>query len=237
VIRPTVALENLSQESGRGVVRAAFAIMAQVGSLEPVRLVDLTQATGIPRPTVHRILRQLIEVGAVRRDGTRYRLGATLLSLGQQVTAERRLRVIARRPMAELAAATGAAVVLSATIEGQAVVLDVVDARIPLGYAVEPGRPVPLESAQARAHREACRSTPIVESGRVVPGVSCVAMAVPLGGNEIAAVTTVVAGLRPSASLLAATRSVAVRIAGQVRTPAVDKRTQRESSLSGRSVV
>jgi len=36
---------------------------------------------GIPRQTVHRLLKQLIEAGAVRREGTRYRLGASLLGL------------------------------------------------------------------------------------------------------------------------------------------------------------
>jgi DNA-binding Lrp family transcriptional regulator len=57
-----------------------------VGALEPVRLLDLAEATGIPGPTVHRLLKQLIEVGAVRREGTRYRLGASLSELGARVT-------------------------------------------------------------------------------------------------------------------------------------------------------
>jgi DNA-binding IclR family transcriptional regulator len=91
--------------------------------------------------TVHRLLRQLIEAGAVRRDGTRCRLGASLLGLGALVTPERRLRVAARRPMAELAATTGAAVSLSGTIGGDVVFLDTVDARLPLGFLPEPGRP------------------------------------------------------------------------------------------------
>src|ERR1700722_16201681 len=95
-------------------------------------------------PTVHRLLKQLIEVGAMRREGTRYRLGASLLGLGSRVTPERRLRVVARRPLAEIAAATGAAVSLSATIGSDAVFLDTVDARVPLGLAMpEPGSRVP----------------------------------------------------------------------------------------------
>ena len=102
------------------------------------RLIDLANVSGISA-TVRRLLPQLIAVGAVRREGTRYRLGASLLGLGSRVSPERRLRVAARRPIAELATATGAAVQLSAVIGGEAVYLDAVDARIPLGLTAEPG--------------------------------------------------------------------------------------------------
>jgi DNA-binding IclR family transcriptional regulator len=50
------------------------------------RLIDLSEATGIPRPTVHRLLKQLMDVGAVGREGTRYRPGASLLGLGARHT-------------------------------------------------------------------------------------------------------------------------------------------------------
>ena len=56
-----------------------------VGVMEPVRLGDLAQATGIPKPTVYRLLGQLLDVGAVRREGVRYRLGESLLGLGSLV--------------------------------------------------------------------------------------------------------------------------------------------------------
>jgi hypothetical protein len=60
-----------TQNGGRSVIGAAFELLDHVGALEPVRLIDLAEATGIPRQTVHRLLKQLIEVGAVRREGTR----------------------------------------------------------------------------------------------------------------------------------------------------------------------
>jgi hypothetical protein len=168
---------------------------------------------------VHRLLKQLIEVGAVRRDGdgTRYRLGASLLGLGALVSPERRLRVAARRPMAELAAATGAAVSLSGTIGGEVVFLDTVDARVPLGFLPEPGARVPAGTAQARAHAEIGRLTPVVDAGGVLPDLSCVAVAVPLGGGQMAAVSALVAGMRPPLALLAATRTTGARISGRLR--------------------
>jgi hypothetical protein len=212
-----------SHNDGRSIVETAFDLLDQVGALQPVRLIDLAQATGVPRPTVHRLLKQLIEVGAVRREGTRYRLGASLLGLGSRVTPERRLRVAARRPMAELAAATGAAVSLSATIGGDVVFLDTVDARDPLGFLPEPGARVPSGTAQARAHTEIGRSVPIVDAGSVLADVSCVAVAVPLGDGQVAAVSALVVGIRPPAALLAATRATGARIAGRLRAPSVGR--------------
>jgi DNA-binding IclR family transcriptional regulator len=205
-----------AEASGRGVVGAAFALLDQIGDLQPVRLVDLAAATGIPRPTVHRLLKQLIEVGAVRRDRARYRLGASLLGLGAQVTPERKLRAVARRPLAELAATTGAATSLTAMLGGAAVFLDTIDARVPLGFRAEPGSPVPPGTAQALAHHSAGRLTPVIDAGGVQPGVSCVAVTITLGGGAVAAVTTVIAGMRPSPAMLTATRATAARIAGRL---------------------
>jgi len=85
------------RNDGRGVIEAAFELLDHVGALEPVRLLDLANVSGIPRETVRRLLQQLIAVGAVSRDGNRYRLGASLLGLGARVGPERRLRVVARR--------------------------------------------------------------------------------------------------------------------------------------------
>ncbi|MBV8347098.1 MAG: helix-turn-helix domain-containing protein [Mycolicibacterium sp.] len=190
-----------------------------MGALEPVRLLDLAKVSGIPRETVRRLLQQLIAVGAVSREGTRYRLGASLLGLGARVSPERRLRVAARRPIAELATATGAAVQLSAMIGGEAVYLDAVGARVPFGLAIEPGARVPPGTAAARAHTELRGAAPIVDAGGVVADLSCVAVTVPLGNGAVAAVSTLVAGRRPPLGLLAATRATGARIAGLLRAP------------------
>jgi len=207
-------VDRSTQSDGRSVIGTAFELLEHVGALEPVRLIDLAEVTGIPRQTVYRLLKQLIGARAVRREGTRYRLGASLLGLGSRVTPERRLRVVARRPLAELAAATGAAVSLSATIGCDAVFLDTVDARVPLGPAMpEPGSRVPQGTAPARAHTEIGPHAPIVDARGCLPDISCVAVAVPLGGGDVAAVTTLVAGQRPSVGLMAATRATGARIA------------------------
>ena len=207
------------RNDGRGVIESAFELLDHVGALEPVRLLDLANVSGIPRETVRRLLQQLIAVGAVSRVGTRYRLGASLLGLGSRVSPERRLRVAARRPIAELATATGAAVQLSAVIGGEAVFLDVVDARSPVGFTAEPGARVPPGTAAARAYAELGRAAPIVDAGGVLADLSCVAIAIPLGDNAAAAVSLLVAERRPPLGLLAATRATGTRIVSLLRTP------------------
>src|SRR5262245_16278464 len=168
------------RSDGRGVIESAFELLDHVGALEPVRLLDLANVSGIPRETVRRLLQQLIAVGAVSRDGSRYRLGVSLLGLGSRVSPERRLRVAARRPVAELAAATGAAVELSAVIGGEAVYLDAVESRVRLRHKAEPGAPVPPGTAAARAHTEFCCAAPLVDAGGVLADMSCVAVTIPL---------------------------------------------------------
>ncbi len=112
----------------RRVIESAFELLELVHTLEPVRLVELTEKAGMPRATVHRMLAQLIAVGAVCRDGAHYCLGASLLRLGAAVGPQRRLRHAARRPIAELAAATGAAVSLSGRIGDDLLFVDAVQA-------------------------------------------------------------------------------------------------------------
>jgi IclR helix-turn-helix domain len=211
------AAPGAPRNDGRGVIESAFELLDHIAALEPVRLLDLANVSGIPRETVRRLLQQLIAVGAVSRDGNRYRLGASLLGLGARVSPERRLRVAARRPIAELAAATGAGVQLSVAIGGEAVYLDTVAPRVPFGLTAEPGDRVPPGTAAARAHTEFASATPIVDAGGLLADVSCVAVAIPLGNDAAAAVSTLVAARRPPLGLLAATRATGARIAGALR--------------------
>jgi IclR-like helix-turn-helix domain-containing protein len=208
---------QVGTNGGNGVIQTAFCLLENIGALEPVRLYDLAQATGIPRPTVHRLLRQLITVGAVRRDGKRYCLGASLLGLGSRVTAERRLRVAARRPIVELAAATGAAVNLSTTLDGRTVYLDTIESRGPQPFVAEPGAAVPAGTAEAQANTLFARSTPFVDAGGILPDLSCVAVPIGLGSGQCAAVSALFMGPRPPAELLTLTRMAAMRITARLQ--------------------
>jgi hypothetical protein len=201
----------------RGVIESAFILLDLVAELQPVRLVDLSAASGIPHPTVHRLLRQLLEGGAVRREGSRYALGASLLRLGATVTPAARLRVASRRLMAELATMTGAAVSLSADLGDGPVYLDTLEARSPVRFVARAGNHVPPETAQWRAHDCLAATVPLVDAGQVAVNHSCVAMGIPLGSSSgIAVVCTLISAARPPHQMIAATRWAAERIADSV---------------------
>jgi hypothetical protein len=203
-------------DAGRGVVEAAFAVLDQVREQQPARLLDLAAATGIPRPTVHRLLGQLLAVGAVRRDGRKYWLGPSLLIGGGQL--ERRVRAVATRPVAELAARTGAGVTLTISVGGRGVVLQMIDAHEPLGVAAEPGEPVETGTAQAEA-LAAGELRPYIDPGRIVSGLTCVAMPIRLPGGDTAAITAMARSPYPSPALLDATRHTAARVADRLARP------------------
>jgi len=60
-------------------------------------------------------------------------------------------------------------------------------------------RPGTAGRAQARENTEIGRPAPIVDAGSVLADLTCVVVAVPLGGGDVAAVSALVAGMRPSA--------------------------------------
>jgi len=130
---------------------------------------------------------------------TRTTIGALLVALAKlpNQAAEPCLRL----QNAVTAAATGAAVGLSARIGGDAVFLATIDARVPLGLP-EPGSRVPPGTAPARVHTEIGCPAPIVDAGGYLAHINCVAVAVPLGRGQVAAVTTLVAGQAPAARVV-----------------------------------
>jgi DNA-binding IclR family transcriptional regulator len=211
--------------TGRSVIASAFELIDLIRLLDPARLIDLAAASGLPRPTAHRLLTQLIEVGAVRKEGTSYRLGTGLLSLGEQMSTERRLRLAARRPLAELAVRTGAGVSLTAAFGDEAFYLESMDAHRPLAALPEVGGPLLAGTAQARVQGvddlgpTARRPMMCVDAGEVISGLSCVAVAVPLPLGGRATICAAIMESQPSRALLAATRAAAARITALLGEP------------------
>lgn len=79
-----------------------------------MRLSEIVQASGLPQPTAHRLLKQLIAGGLVTQDREkRYRLGHFAYELGLAASAHHGLKEMARAHMAEIAMRTGDTVFLS----------------------------------------------------------------------------------------------------------------------------
>ena len=234
-VSPTTAddFEGLAS-APRAVLGGAFALLTSLRELGSARVSELQRDSGLPRTTVHRLLSQLEQVGAVERSSGRWRLGPTIVELGAGVPAEPRLRSVAQRPLMELASATGATVALSVEMAGEGMVIDVLPGKRVLPHHPEPGMTLdrarlaevgidPAKLAALRAHEQAHRGDlrPVIDAGGVVPGVSCVAAPLRLSRGDVGAVWMIVpSGEGVPAPLVAATRRTAGRIASQLSQPA-----------------
>jgi IclR family transcriptional regulator, acetate operon repressor len=218
----------------RAVVETAFGLLASLQGLGSARVSELQRHSGLPRTTVHRLLGQLEEVGAVERSGRRWRLGPTLIKFGAGVPAQPRLRSVARRPLMDLANATGALVALTVEMAGHGVVVDVMPGTRPLAREPEAGQVVSradlaaagLEEpklATVRAHQRARRGDlrPVIDAGDADPRVSCVAAPLRISSLDVACVSLMLPGrVGIPAHLVDATRRAAARIASQLSQPA-----------------
>jgi DNA-binding IclR family transcriptional regulator len=210
----------------RAVVGGAFDVLASLRELGSARVSELQRDSGLPRTTVHRLLKQLEEVGAVERSAGRWRLGPAIVELGAGVPAEPRLRAVARRPLMDLANATGALVALSVEMAGQLVVVEVLPGKSRLALEPDPGMVLERgQEAAVRAHKQARRGDlrPVVDAGEVDPRVSCVAAPLRLSPRDVAVVWLMVpGGVGVPAGVVGATRRTAGRIASMLSRPSHD---------------
>lgn len=129
-----------SGESRRSVLGRAFDILECFSGDEPEQTIgSLCAKTDLPPATVHRMLANLAEWGAVERAARgRYRLGVRLWRLGWGVPRVRQLKDVARPHLVDLYSATGAVTALGSRDGLQVVVADVI-----AGNATTRRNPVP----------------------------------------------------------------------------------------------
>ena len=99
--------------SGVGVVDKVVAVLRALESNGPSTLVELQDATGLPRATAHRLATALEDHGLVRRDANgKFALGMGLVSMGKAASSALPLTEIARPVLDALRATTGESVQL-----------------------------------------------------------------------------------------------------------------------------
>lgn len=77
------------------VLERAFDLLSTFSSVHPQRsMMDISVETGLPKSTVHRLLRQLVDLGVLERAGLYYRLSPRLFTLGG-LSAEEGMRRLA----------------------------------------------------------------------------------------------------------------------------------------------
>lgn len=115
-------------ESKRSVLGRAFDILeCFAGGQNEQSITALCTHTGLPPATVHRMLANLVEWGAIERAGRgRYRLGRRLWRLGNDVPSSRALKDTARPCLVDLHSMTGQVAVLASPDGDQMVVADVI---------------------------------------------------------------------------------------------------------------
>ncbi|MEZ0093214.1 IclR family acetate operon transcriptional repressor [Streptacidiphilus sp. EB129] len=141
---PPASLDAQASDRSGGVqsVERAFQlleVLADAGGVST--LSDLATASGLPMPTIHRLIRTLVQQGYVRQDtARRYTLGPRLIRLGE--TAGRLLGSWARPYLAELMDTTGETANLAVLEAGEVVYVGQVPSRHSMRMFTEVGRRV-----------------------------------------------------------------------------------------------
>jgi len=125
----------------------SFAILeAVVRAGHPVSLDEVTETSGLPKPTAFRILAMLQEGGLLRREplSKRYIVGTRLSAFALDVLQQSSLRGEWHRILQELVDEIGESCNLTTLDAGEVLYLDRVETPLPLRLHLEPGTRVPL---------------------------------------------------------------------------------------------
>jgi IclR family acetate operon transcriptional repressor len=120
----------------------AAEVLDALGDLTPhAQLGDLVDKTGIPKPTLYRILRILSERGLVEQDSTgMYRMGARVFSLAARAFESIQVSDDVREVMVDLGSKVHLAVHVSAFRGDQLIYIDKLEADTPFYMRSEIGR-------------------------------------------------------------------------------------------------
>lgn len=189
------------KNAGRGVLEGAFALLEALEQAGEAGLTALAADSGLPKTSAHRLLEQLISLGAVERSGGVYRMGARVFRLGRTWQPYPGLLAAANGPVRRLAESTGATVAICVLREGRTMAVAGVPGEVSELVPLRPGMTWPWTAAAGKvlvaSSPPGLPIGPMPESWRwtareirergaafdreeLVPGVSCVA--VPLHG-------------------------------------------------------
>lgn len=135
--------------SGVGVLDKAMTVLGAVET-SPKALAELVEATGLSRPTAHRLAVALEAHGVLRRDEDgRFCLGLRLIGLGHEAAEAVPVWVAARPALAWLHEHTGESVQLFVRDGGERVCVESIESARELRTIVPVGARLPLEVGSA----------------------------------------------------------------------------------------
>jgi DNA-binding IclR family transcriptional regulator len=138
--------ERNEQLAELGITGKAFSVLEVVSqNPQPTSMAEIMRLTGMTKPTAHRIVNLLIEMGFLQRDefGAGFIEGDSLVGLAHRIlaaAAPRSLRHTILKRMSELVGETCNYGVLSG---GEVIYLDRVEGKWPLGLRFDAGSRVP----------------------------------------------------------------------------------------------
>jgi IclR family transcriptional regulator, acetate operon repressor len=138
-------LGNSDEQHISSALRAITVLEAIAAADGPLGLVELMDATGLPKPTVHRIVGQLLDAGLLLREaeGKRYAPGPRLASLGLAALTHVAWRAPRHAILKTLVAEIGETCNLTLLDGTEVVYLDRVEAAWPLRLHFQTGSRVP----------------------------------------------------------------------------------------------
>jgi DNA-binding IclR family transcriptional regulator len=231
--------ESGSPGGGRGVLEGAFLVLDALAQLQEAGLSALAAASGLPKATTHRLLAQLVELGAVEQLGARYRVGYRMLGVGHAWQPYPGLREAARGPLRGLTKATGASAAVCVLRTGRTVLVAGTRGRHASHPAVAPGSVLPWPTAAGKAlvatnrsagllaavaspaswarQSEAIRSSGIaVNLEQSAPDIRCLATPIRDAHGETVAALAIQATCANQARLTAALQRASVAIAASL---------------------
>jgi len=224
---PKPGHNGVAGNGSRGVLDGAFELL-EVLSRAPggAGLSELARETGLPKATTHRLLEQLLALGAAQRDGQRYRVGGTLARLGRAWQPHPALRRASLAPARTLSHLTGGAATAVCVLEGHAIrvvatsgamtdamhrmqtgdelVARTAAAQVLLAARPQGDPPVGYTRPEwARVRNGISRHAAVaVDHQDILPGVYCAAAAIPLAASGgVASISALFLGHRPPKDL------------------------------------
>jgi len=116
---------------------------------EPIGISELARTLAVPKATVHRHVQTLLRHGLARQEPatTRYAAGVKLFILGERLRERFDILPIARDELIRLRDETGQPATLSALVENQVIVLEVVQGKAIVNFGTQPGTVLDLHAS------------------------------------------------------------------------------------------
>jgi IclR family transcriptional regulator, acetate operon repressor len=178
---------------GRSVLAGAFALLDNLMEHGEMGLSQLATKAAMPKTTVHRLLDQLEELGAVENARGRYQIGAQMFRLGQMWEPYPRLLHVARQPLRALSATIRTSTVLAVPRRDSEVVAAASVVRAEDVIRLRPGNTVPSGLEFVSAPVRSPSNTVLGTVGAVVTDVRSATAMREAVGHAARAIT---AGLR-----------------------------------------